>query len=61
MLTHWLRIDWDGLDLPPMQPREPGILAAVDEWHHRHYHLCPRWLFRPICSRRARRLWADLD
>lgn len=62
-----LRIDWDGpYDTPcGFGTIEPvtGLLARVDEWHHRHispsvFHrwTSPLWyLFRPLCLWRWRR------
>lgn len=45
------------------EPHEGGMLAALDEWHHRCHdrpygHLIG-WLFRPVCKMRDRRLWED--
>lgn len=41
-------------------PHEGGLLAAADEWFHRH-HRIPYRLYQPLCAWRDRRLIAGAD
>jgi hypothetical protein len=41
-------------------PTMHGSRIAVARWHH-HIHLIPGWLFRFICDRFERSVWAEFD